>query len=113
MGFEGTVLKRAGSTYRPGRHRTWIKHRARLITRAELRTVHQDRDGCRHALCDIDGRRVHALAGARTVERLGQPVELVYSRLDADGSLREARGGPQGDGQPSRFPIGYTSARWT
>jgi ATP-dependent DNA ligase len=94
LGFEGTVLKRAGSAYRPGRHRTLIKHKARLVTRAELRGVHQDRDGCWHGLCDIEGRRVHALAGARTVERLGQPVELVYSRLDADGSLREARVAP-------------------
>lgn len=25
LGFEGTVLKRVGSAYRPGRHRTWIK----------------------------------------------------------------------------------------
>lgn len=27
----------------------------------------------------------------RTAERIGQIVELVYSRVDADGSLREAR----------------------
>ncbi|MBV8998572.1 MAG: hypothetical protein JO304_05905 [Solirubrobacterales bacterium] len=25
LGFEGTVLKRLGSAYRPGRHRSWIK----------------------------------------------------------------------------------------
>jgi ATP-dependent DNA ligase len=91
LGFEGTVLKRLGSSYRPGRHRAWIKHKARFIATAELRSVHQDRDGCWHALCDIDGRRVHALAGARTAERVGQLVELVYSRIDANGSLREAR----------------------
>jgi ATP-dependent DNA ligase len=94
LGFEGTVLKRPGSAYRPGRHRAWLKHKTRFVVRAELRSVHQDRDGCWHALCDIDGRRVHALAGARTVERLGQLVELVYSRVDADGSLREARVAP-------------------
>ena len=94
LGFEGTVLKRLGSAYRPGRHRAWIKRKARFVACAELRSVHQDRDGCWHALCDIDGRRAHALAGARTVERIGQLVELIYSRADADGSLREARVAP-------------------
>jgi ATP-dependent DNA ligase len=91
LGFEGTVLKRAGSTYRPGRHNAWIKHKARFTAHAELRSVHQDREGCWHALCELDSRRVHALAGARTAERVGQLVELVYSRVDANGSLREAR----------------------
>jgi ATP-dependent DNA ligase len=91
LGFEGTVIKRCGSSYRAGRHRAWIKRKARLTTRAELCSLHQDRDGCWHALCDLDGRRVHALAGARTVERIGQLVELIYSRVDADGTLREAR----------------------
>jgi bifunctional non-homologous end joining protein LigD len=94
LGFEGTVLKRRGSAYRPGRHRTWIKQKARFTARAELRSVHQDRDGSWHALCELDGRRVHALAAARTPERIGQLVELVYSRVDADGSLREARVAP-------------------
>jgi hypothetical protein len=94
LGFEGTVLKRLGSSYRPGRHRAWLKRKARFVARAELRSVHQERHGCWHALCDIDDRRVHALAGARTVERLGQLVELIYSRVDADGSLREARVAP-------------------
>ena len=91
LGFKGTVLKRLGSAYRPGRRRAWIKHKARFTARAELRSVHQDREGSWHAVCELDGRRVHALAGARTVERVGQLVELVYSRVDADGSLREAR----------------------
>ena len=94
LGFEGTVLKRPGSGYRAGRQRSWIKHKVRLITSAELRTVHQDRDGRWHAFCELDGRRVHALAGARTAERIGQLVELVYSRVDADGSRREARIAP-------------------
>jgi hypothetical protein len=94
LGFEGTVLKRFGSSYRPGRHRAWIKRKARLVARAELRSVRQDPDGRWHALCELDGRRVHVLAGARTAERIGQLVELVYSRADADGSLREARIAP-------------------
>ena len=94
LGFEGTVLKRLGSAYRPGRHRAWIKRKARFTASAALCSVRQDRDGWWHALCDLDGRRVHALAGARTAERVGQLVELVYSRVDADGSLREARVAP-------------------
>jgi len=94
LGFEGTVLKRAGSSYRPGRHRAWLKHKARFVARAELRSVHQDRDGCWHALCELNDRRVHAIAGARTAQRIGQLVEVVYSRVDADGSLREARVAP-------------------
>ena len=94
LGFESTVLKRMGSAYRPGRHRTWIKRKARFTARAGLHSVHQDSEGCWHALCELDGRRVHALASARTAERIGQLVELVYSRVDADGSLREARVAP-------------------
>ena len=62
----------------------------------ELRSVRQDREGRWHALCDVDGRRVHAVAGARTAELVGQSVELVYSRVDADGTLREARVAPAG-----------------
>lgn len=100
LGFEGTVLKRLGSAYRPGRHPAWIKRKARFVARAELRSVHQDREGRCHALCEIDGRRVHALASARSAERIGQLVDLGYSRVDADGSLREARVAPrQTDGR--------------
>jgi ATP-dependent DNA ligase len=95
LGFEGTVLKRLGSAYRPGRHRAWIKRKARFVARAELRSVHQDREGRWHALCEIDGRRVHALASAHTAARIGELVDLVYSRVDADGSLREARVAPR------------------
>jgi hypothetical protein len=53
--------------------------------------VHQDRECRWHALSEIDGRRVHAAGGFRAAERTGQFVELVYSRVNADGSLREAR----------------------
>jgi ATP-dependent DNA ligase len=94
LGFEGTVLKRPGSTYRAGRNRAWIKHKAQFTTPAELRAVRQDRDGMWHAVCDLDGRRVHAVAGPRTAERVGRVVEVVYSRVDADGTLREARVAP-------------------
>ena len=91
LGFEGTVLKRPRSAYRAGRHRAWIKQKARFTARVELRSVQRDRGGVWHAVCDLNGRRVHALAGARTAERIGQLVDLVYSRVDADGGLREAR----------------------
>jgi ATP-dependent DNA ligase len=94
LGFEGTVLKRPGSAYRPGRHRAWIKRKARFVARAELRSIRQDPEGRWHALCELDDRHVHVLAGARTAERVGQLVDLVYSRVDADGSLREARVAP-------------------
>ena len=95
LDFEGTVLKRLGSAYRPGRHRTWVKQKARFTAHAELHAVRQDRDGRWHALCEADGRRIRALASARTTERVGQVVELVYSRVDADGTLREARVAPR------------------
>ena len=94
LGFEGTVLKRPASTYRAGRSRAWMKVKAQFTTAAELRAVRQGRDGRWHAVCDVDGRRVHAVAGPRTAERVGQIVDLVYSRVDADGSLREARVAP-------------------
>ena len=61
LGFEGTVLKRPGSTYRAGRNRAWIKLKAQFTTPAELRAVRQDRDGRWHAVCDVDGHRVHAI----------------------------------------------------
>jgi len=91
LGFEGTVLKRPGATYRPGRHTTWVKHKARHTAQAVLISVHQDRDGQWHAGCEVDGRRAHATTGPAASEHIGQPVTLVYSRVDADGGLREAR----------------------
>ena len=71
-----------------------MKVKAQFTTPAELRAVRQDREGRWHAVCDVDGSRVHAVAGPHTAERVGQAVELVYSRVDADGSLREARVAP-------------------
>jgi DNA ligase-1 len=38
LGFEGTVLKRLGSAYRPGRHRA-CKRKARFVACAELRST--------------------------------------------------------------------------
>ena len=76
-----------------------MKPKQRLRAPAELRSLRQDRDGRWHALCD-DGRRVYAVAGASTAELVGQSVELLYSRVDADGTLREARVAPAG---PARY----------
>ena len=56
-----------------------------------LVSVRQDREGHWHALCELDGRRVAALAGPRTGELIGQRVQVAYSRVDADGGLREAQ----------------------
>lgn len=80
--------------YRAGRHRAWLKHKAQFMARGELCAIRQDRDGRWRAICDIDDRRVHAVAGPGAEERVGQLVELVYSRVDADGTLREARVAP-------------------
>jgi hypothetical protein len=91
LGFEGTVLKRPNSAYRPGRHDAWRKHKARHTVDGVLLAVCQDRDGHWHAVCDMGGRRVVASAGAGAADQVGELVCLVYSRVDADGGLREAR----------------------
>ena len=91
LGFEGTVLKRPRSTYRPGRQRTWRKYKARHHTAATvLRTV-TARDGRRYAVCELgDGQTVTAaVLGASA--RDGALVDVMYSRVDANGALREAR----------------------
>jgi bifunctional non-homologous end joining protein LigD len=91
LGFEGTVLKRPNSIYGPGRQRAWLKHKARHEVESVLLSVRQGRDGQWHGVCDVDGRRVSVLAGASSVDRVGGAVRLVYSRVDADGDLREVR----------------------
>jgi bifunctional non-homologous end joining protein LigD len=91
LGFEGTVLKRPSSVYRAGRHGTWLKHKARHRADGVLLAVHEGRDGKWHGVCEVGGRGVIALAGARWSDQVGVPVSLIYSRVDADGSLREVR----------------------
>jgi ATP-dependent DNA ligase len=100
LGFEGTVLKRPNSTYRPGRQRVWLKHKARYTVDGLLLSVGQGRDGQWHAVCDVDGRRVSVLAGAGLVDRVGDVLTLVYSRVDADGDLREVRIAAAGSSAP-------------
>ena len=91
LGFEGSVLKRPGSTYRAGRQVTWRKYKASHHAIATLRAVRQGRDGQTYATCDLDGRRVITLGSPRLGASIGRRVELAYSRIDADRSLREVR----------------------
>ena len=42
-------------------------------------------------ISDLDGRRVTTLGSPRLATLIGQQMELAYSRIDADGSLREVR----------------------
>ena len=91
LGFEGTVLKRRRSTYRSGRQSAWVKHKARHIAQGSAVEVREDRNGWRWVFCDVDGRRVVASAAGADESVVGRPVRIVYSRVDADGSLREAR----------------------
>ena len=91
LGFEGSVLKRPGSAYRPGRQTTWRKYKASHRATATLRDVRLGRDGHTYAISDLDGRRVTTLGSPQLAALIGQQVELAYSRIDADGSLREVR----------------------
>jgi len=91
LGFEGSVLKRPGSRYRAGRQTTWRKYKASHRAIATLRELRQGRDGHTYATCDLDGRRVVTLGSPGLGASIGRRVELAYSRVDADGSLREVR----------------------
>ena len=91
LGFEGSVLKRPGSPYRPGRQTAWRKYKASHHATATLRAVRLGRDGHTYAISDLDGRRVTTLGSPRLATLIGQQMELAYSRIDADGSLREVR----------------------
>jgi bifunctional non-homologous end joining protein LigD len=77
LGFEGTVLKRPGSTYRPGRQSSWVKHKARCAVDGVVLSAHRERDGQCHAICNVDGRRARVLAGAGATERIGQSVSIL------------------------------------
>ncbi len=92
MGFEGTVLKRQTARYRPGQTRSWRKLKARHHLAATVTGVHEDREGRIWARCGLeDGRRCTVWADARAEQLVGQRATVVYSRTDADGSLREPR----------------------
>jgi ATP-dependent DNA ligase len=92
LGFEGSVLKRENSSYRPGRTRSWRKLKARHELTASVTGVHRDRERRIWARCALDdGRRCTVWADERAEQLIGQRVIVVFSRTDADGSLREAR----------------------
>jgi ATP-dependent DNA ligase len=92
MGFEGSVLKRETSSYRPGRTRAWRKLKARHTLPATIAGVHRDRDGRLVARCSLnDGRRCSVRADSGAEQLVGLDVTVVFSRTDADGSLREPR----------------------
>jgi ATP-dependent DNA ligase len=91
-GFEGSMLKRENSSYRPGRTRSWRKLKARHELIARVIGVHQDRERRIWARCALDdGRRCTVWANERAEQLIGQSVTVVFSRIDADGGLREAR----------------------
>jgi hypothetical protein len=50
-----------------------------------------DVTGNTYAVCELDGRRVTAFGSPRLAALIGHRVELAYSRIDADGTLREVR----------------------
>jgi bifunctional non-homologous end joining protein LigD len=91
IGFEGSVLKKPASMYRPGRQITWRKYKASHRATARLRAVRSGGDGHTYAICELDGRQVTTLGGPRLAALIGHRIELAYSRIDADGSLREVR----------------------
>jgi DNA ligase-1 len=91
LGFEGSVLKRPRSMYRPGRQTTWRKYKARHHATARFRAIRSGRDGHTYAICELDGRQITTLGSPPLAALIGHRVELAYSRIDADGSLREVR----------------------
>ena len=91
LGFEGTVIKRRRSSYRAGRQSSWRKQKARQEAVGLALEVREDRHGSRWVVCNVDGRRVIASAAGVDADVIGRSVRIVYSRTDADGSLREAR----------------------
>ena len=103
LGFEGTVLKRPSSLYRPGRHGVWRKYKARHTARGccwrSVRTV--TGTGSASAMSMAAGWW-RSPAPAPSV-RSANPVNLVYSRVDADGDLREVRLAALADTKRSRI----------
>jgi ATP-dependent DNA ligase len=89
--FEGAVLKRLGSTYRSGRQTAWRKYKASHRVTATLKKLRQGRDGNTYAISELDGRSVTTSASPQLADVVGHQVELAYSRIDADGPLREVR----------------------
>lgn len=85
------MLKRRRSLYRPGRQSTWQKHKARHVVNGTLLAIREDREAQRWAWCEVEGRRIVASANGAAEDAIGESVQIVYSRIDAGGDLREAR----------------------
>jgi hypothetical protein len=103
LGFEGVVFKRRTSRYRPGeRSGSWRKLKARHTMTGTPVATRPDRGrGVERVLVRTADGRVHAcavwppaLATWFKHDRdsiSGLEVSVVYSRVDANGALREAR----------------------
>ena len=91
IGFEGSVLKRQNSSYRAGRSRSWRKLKAQHTTPATIRRLDRDRDGRLFARCVLTNGRSCSARIPGAVEPTREQATIVYSRVDADGSLREPR----------------------
>ena len=92
LGFAGTVLKRPRSIYRPGRQSAWGKHKVRCTTEGVLLSVRQDHAGQWQAICDVAGRWVRALGGARSRASRRPPLASTreYTRLTGCDELATA-----------------------
>jgi ATP-dependent DNA ligase len=91
IGFEGSVLKRQTSVYRAGRFRSWRKLKAHHTIGATILRLDRNREGRLFARCVLaDGRSCSAWVPA-TVEPTREQTTIFYSRVDANGSLREPR----------------------
>ena len=55
---------------------------------------------------ELDGRQVTTLASPQLAAMIGRQVELAYSRIDADGSLREVRINVISTSPRTRYPTG-------
>ena len=108
LGFEGSVLKQPGSTYRPGRQSTWRKYKASHHATATLRGIRLGRDGHTYAISDLDGRRVTTLGspqlGALSVTRSSSPTpaSMPTARCARSGSTRSTPRTPWHRAQSSR-----------
>jgi hypothetical protein len=100
LGFEGTVLKRPGSLYRSGGHAAWRKHKALHTRPATLHSLHQDRERQWHAVCDADGHPIFVRASAGLSDRVGETIEVTYSRIDANDDCISSRARSPYIGEP-------------
>ena len=92
--------------YRPGRQASWRKYKARHRAIRRAARAAAGRDGRTYAISELDGRQVTTLASPQLAAMIGRQVELAYSRIDGDGSLREVRINVIDVPPNSRYPTG-------